>query len=484
MKAQTRAIIASVVVIALALSAISGVTYSWFSDTEDFKFDVTTGQIEMNFENNSVPVVKYSEYPYNTERTELISEWINDGGVYSANINSALLKDKDKLIIDVPNIIINNTIKANYYEQILIKEDNTEVTDPFFVIEGLNTVVKQYEPKSESANIVDAHEITIVFDSDGDATAQGKTYTISIIFTAIQSNAPITVSNGDDLVKTIGACSGNVSINVIKDTSVTEPIKISEGKNVTLNIDDNVTLSCGEDILFDVDGGSLTINGGVLDVVSPFTGVNGSNIVIKDTVINSTAWAYIGKSNANYSSNDSIKLINVTMDTKGDNCIGAFKGATVTISGGEYTSNFGCVFLTNGSLGLAGQIWNIEGATFNVNQNGYNKNDAISVGIQCHNGDVWNIKNCIFNVEDGVAISVRGGDVSIDSCRYSFTTTDGHITSGMLQYTSTEADTEVSHGIATYYKDGSYGCGENTKLTINGTSVEVIKDGTVRYPAN
>lgn len=482
MKTQTRAIIASVVVIALALSAISGVTYSWFSDTEDFKFDVTTGQIEMNFENDSVPVVKYSEYPYNTERTELISEWTNDGGVYSANINSALLKDKDKLIIDVPNITINNTIKANYYEQILIKEDNTEVTDPFFVIEGLNTVVKQYEPNSESANIVDAHEITIVFDSDG--AAQGKTYTISIIFTAIQSNAPITVSNGDDLVKTIGACSGNVSINVIKDIPVTESIKISEGKNVTLNIDDNVALSCKKSILFDVDGGSLTINGGVLDVVSPFTGVNGSSIVIEDTVINSTAWAYIGKSNENYSSNDSIKLINVTMDTKGDNCIGAFKGATVTISGGKYTSNFGCVFLTNGSPGLAGQIWNIEGATFNVNQNGYDKNDAISVGIQCHNGDVWNIKNCIFYVEDGVAISVRGGDVSIDGCRYDFTTTDGHITSGMLKYTSTKADTEVSHGIVTYYKDGSYGCDENTKLTINNISVDVIKDGTVRYPAN
>ncbi len=48
MKAQTRAIIASVVVIALALSAISGVTYSWFSDTETSTIDVSSAKIDID----------------------------------------------------------------------------------------------------------------------------------------------------------------------------------------------------------------------------------------------------------------------------------------------------------------------------------------------------------------------------------------------------------------------------------------------------
>ena len=482
MKTQMKAIIASAVVIVLALSAVAGVTYSWFSDTEDFKFDVTTGQIEMNFESDSVPVVKYSEYPYNMEKTELISEWTNDSGEYSAKINSALLKDKDKLIIDVPKIIINNTIKANYYEQISIKEDNTEVTDPFFVIEGLNTVVKQYEPNSESANIVDAHEITIVFDSDGNATAQGKTYTISIIFTAIQSNAPITVSNGDDLAKTIGECSGNVSINVIKNASVTESIKISEGKNVTLNIDDNVALSCEEDILFDVDGGSLTINGGALDVVSPFSVTNGGTVNIKNTDISSTTPAYVGIYGAEYTGHDSITLENVNITADGDACLAAYKGASVTISGGKYSSNVGAAFVTNGAKGIDGQNWTVKNATISVNSQKTDNVQQLSVGIQCHNKDKWVIDSCKFFIEDGVAISVRGGVVSISGCDYTITGTDSYTSSGLLQYTSGVTVVKGHEIAVSYNENGSYGYNSNTKLIIDGVEkTDIPKDGTVTY---
>ena len=54
MKAQTKAIVASVVVIALALSAVSGITYSWFSDTEQSQIDVSTAKV------NFVPTYKLS----------------------------------------------------------------------------------------------------------------------------------------------------------------------------------------------------------------------------------------------------------------------------------------------------------------------------------------------------------------------------------------------------------------------------------------
>ena len=47
MKAQTKALVASVVVIALALTAVSGITYSWFSDTETSTIDVSTAKIDI-----------------------------------------------------------------------------------------------------------------------------------------------------------------------------------------------------------------------------------------------------------------------------------------------------------------------------------------------------------------------------------------------------------------------------------------------------
>lgn len=43
MKAQTKAAIASVAVIALALTAVSGVTYSWWTDSESTEIGITTG---------------------------------------------------------------------------------------------------------------------------------------------------------------------------------------------------------------------------------------------------------------------------------------------------------------------------------------------------------------------------------------------------------------------------------------------------------
>lgn len=47
MKAQTKALVASVVVIAFALTAVSGITYSWFSDTETSIIDVSTAKIDI-----------------------------------------------------------------------------------------------------------------------------------------------------------------------------------------------------------------------------------------------------------------------------------------------------------------------------------------------------------------------------------------------------------------------------------------------------
>ena len=47
MKNQTKAVIASIAVIALALTAVSGITYSWFSDTE--KADITVSTAVVNY---------------------------------------------------------------------------------------------------------------------------------------------------------------------------------------------------------------------------------------------------------------------------------------------------------------------------------------------------------------------------------------------------------------------------------------------------
>lgn len=47
MKTEMKAVVASIVVIALALSAVSGIAYSWFSDTETSTIDVSTAKVNV-----------------------------------------------------------------------------------------------------------------------------------------------------------------------------------------------------------------------------------------------------------------------------------------------------------------------------------------------------------------------------------------------------------------------------------------------------
>ena len=58
MKAQTKALMASAVVTVLALSAVAGVTYSWFSDTETSDITISSAKIDIDGEYTGVEVVK------------------------------------------------------------------------------------------------------------------------------------------------------------------------------------------------------------------------------------------------------------------------------------------------------------------------------------------------------------------------------------------------------------------------------------------
>lgn len=61
MRAQTKAIIASVLVIALALTAVSGVTYSWWSDSESAEITISTGKMDLKISENDMKLTAGTE---------------------------------------------------------------------------------------------------------------------------------------------------------------------------------------------------------------------------------------------------------------------------------------------------------------------------------------------------------------------------------------------------------------------------------------
>lgn len=61
MRAETKAIIASVLVIALALTAVSGVTYSWWSDSESAEITISTGKMDLTISENDMKLTAGTE---------------------------------------------------------------------------------------------------------------------------------------------------------------------------------------------------------------------------------------------------------------------------------------------------------------------------------------------------------------------------------------------------------------------------------------
>ncbi len=103
MKAQIRMIIASVIVIALALTAVSGITYSWFSDTEEAKIEITTAKV--NYDATFVGSVP--------EGLATLTEASTATTGYAASFNVSNIVAKTTIKIDA-EITNSSTIKTVY----------------------------------------------------------------------------------------------------------------------------------------------------------------------------------------------------------------------------------------------------------------------------------------------------------------------------------------------------------------------------------
>ena len=114
MKAQTRMIVASVIVIAFALTAVSGITYSWFSDTEQAEIDITAGKVDFGLN-----IASFTDKTASGAATQTVSDGItydfglsakvsyNNTEENTAKISMKSLADRDSLKIDFK--ITNNS---------------------------------------------------------------------------------------------------------------------------------------------------------------------------------------------------------------------------------------------------------------------------------------------------------------------------------------------------------------------------------------
>ncbi len=152
MKNQTKAVIASIVVIALALTAVSGITYSWFSDSEEANITVSTAVVdyEAKFEAGTA------------KNMELIK---NDSGVYAisnlaANASGTIIcKVTNKSTIDTKyRIEVTPTDQGNFTKYDLV---NVEINGTALSAINESVIVKDWGSVVKAESSISDITITI-----------------------------------------------------------------------------------------------------------------------------------------------------------------------------------------------------------------------------------------------------------------------------------------------------------------------------------
>lgn len=217
MKAQTKAALMSLVVIALALCAVSGATYSWFSDTEEAEIDITTGAISLDMETCSI-----ASY-YHVGNDIVTDAGTADGVTISKNNDSQFsitvsgMAPCDVLVLNFTGGL-TNTIDA-------VLLFNTDVSapaglsSPFTIVneytvggsEGVTSVPAAKEEKSISSTV------TITMANVGNEY-NGVGFTIGLNFSAYQSNTPGSDLPQDSMI--------NSASKVIEDADIENEIEV------------------------------------------------------------------------------------------------------------------------------------------------------------------------------------------------------------------------------------------------------------------
>ena len=207
MKTQVRMIVASVIVIALALTAVSGITYSWFSDTEQSDITITTGKIDLDAKYSDVKVKSYGD---TSAKDVTLNDTTGTTTTLAGNVKATTSETStdsatgsqlaitfngaapgDEITFNMAVTIVN-TIYVTYKQSIIMDSDAPFTVTGFenktlkgiAVGNGLNGT-SYYMLGTSTAGA----QVTIKFNESADVDSYGdKQYTIILAVQAIQMN--------------------------------------------------------------------------------------------------------------------------------------------------------------------------------------------------------------------------------------------------------------------------------------------------------
>ncbi|MBR1973957.1 MAG: SipW-dependent-type signal peptide-containing protein, partial [Candidatus Methanomethylophilaceae archaeon] len=224
MKAQTKAILASLVVMAVALSAVSGVTYSWWSDSENTDITVGTGNLDVDVGGIEYWVGAGASGSFTVNEKQLQTDSANGVDATSlsliTNIDNVAPRDQYFLQYDVT---FSTTIYSKYMVQVETDVDWIEVG-----VETVDDVTLTYNGSVAEDNLsgVELSEWTSMPGSDvspldGVYASQARV----LVTLTILDNAPQKPVSGD---RYLGDAEGYVDAHVSIVNIITQELNDSD----------------------------------------------------------------------------------------------------------------------------------------------------------------------------------------------------------------------------------------------------------------
>ena len=295
MKAQMKAVMASAVVIVLALAAVSGVTYSWFSDSEEVSIKVNAATYDVEQTINSA-IIK----TWDVSNGEVVEKEIDltsniQGGKIELDPQNYLLTANDKIIIEHTSIFkvtkagmikIDATISENCIYDVTTYEKRGDA-----IVENIDySMWTLIEPDFG----IEKYVTTISFSSQNQQFDTTEPITLKITSQIVQANAEIEISS-DELLKMIENGQSISTPIVVDETLEIDGIKLS-GANLTFNETGNAIIVSGDST---IENSKITSQG-VVAVA------NGATLKMKDVTIinnnidgNAVSKAAVGTSGGN-----------------------------------------------------------------------------------------------------------------------------------------------------------------------------------------
>ena len=222
MKAQTKALLASIVVIALALTAVSGVTYSWFSDTEKAEIGVSTATVDYDI--------------------VITGKVATGSGTVSSSGNT----------INISDLAANQSYTIN-----VVMQNNSTIATIYRISVACDTIPTEYDCNNimingKSLSSTTDHKISLNWTPVEKPTTKGETvfdfFTISTTKGYGSESVPADWNRPDSfsLTVTLEVYQGDIDIPVSEEQQNSINSSITNGtkdKNIDISVPERTTIT-------------------------------------------------------------------------------------------------------------------------------------------------------------------------------------------------------------------------------------------------